>query len=138
MESHEREAATTGLTGGRLLAAISNQIVAILRDHYGRGPMQAKTYAHDDLIVVVLRGTGLTPLEKTMIDSGDPGRVVDMRHDFQRVMADRYKQTIEELTGRTVVAFLSQAHIAPDITMETFFLDTPLDAFGAVEIVNPQ
>ncbi|HEX3833930.1 MAG TPA: DUF2294 domain-containing protein [Solirubrobacteraceae bacterium] len=137
MESHEREEATTGLAGGRLLAAISNQIVAIQRDHYGRGPMQAKTYAHDDLIVVVLRGIGLTPLEKTMMDSGDPGRVVDMRHDFQRVMANRFKQTIEELTGRTVVAFLSQAHIAPDITMETFFLDKPLDAFGAVEIVNP-
>jgi uncharacterized protein YbcI len=100
--------------------------------------MQAKTYAHDDLIVVVLRGIGLTPLEKTMMDSGDPGRVVDMRHEFQRVMADRYKQTIEELTGRTVVAFLSQAHVAPDITMETFFLDRPLDAFGAVEIVNPE
>lgn len=138
MEGHQREEATTSLTGGRLLAAISNQIVAILRDHYGRGPMQAKTYAHDDLIVVVLRGMGLTPLEKTMMDSGDPGRVVEMRHDFQRVMADHYKQTIEALTGRRVVAFLSQAHVEPDITMEVFFLDRPLDAFGAVEIVHPQ
>jgi uncharacterized protein YbcI len=138
MEGRQREEATMSLTGGRLLAAISTEIVALLRENYGRGPMQAKTYAHDDLIVVVLRGIGLTPLEKTMIDSGDPGRVVDMRHDFQRVMADRYKQTIEELTGRTVVAFLSKAHVAPDITMETFFLDRPLDAFGAVEIVNPE
>jgi uncharacterized protein YbcI len=138
MQGRQREEATMSLTGGRLLAAISTEIVAILRENYGRGPMQAKTYAHDDLIVVVLRGIGLTPLEKTMIDSGDPGRVVDMRHDFQRVMADRYKQTIEGLTGRTVVAFLSQAHVAPDITMETFFLDRPLDAFGAVEIVNPE
>jgi uncharacterized protein YbcI len=138
MEGRQRDEATMSRTGGRLLAAISTEIVAILRENYGRGPMQAKTYAHDDLIVVVLRGIGLTPLEKTMIDSGDPGRVVDMRHDFQRVMADRYKQTIEGLTGRTVVAFLSQAHVAPDITMETFFLDRPLDAFGAVEIVNPE
>jgi uncharacterized protein YbcI len=137
MEGQRRQDATTSLSGGRLLAAISTEIVAILRDHYGRGPMQAKTYSFDDLIVVVLRGTGFTPLEKTMLDSGDPGRIVDMRHDFQRVMADRYKQTIEELTGRTVVAFLSQAHVAPDITMETVFLDRPVDEFGAVEIVNP-
>ena len=137
MESHKREEATTVLTGGRLLAAISNSIVAILRDNYGRGPMQAKTYAHDDLIVVVLRGLGMTPLEKTLLESGDPDRIVEMRHQFQRVMTDRYKQTIEELTGRTVVAFLSQAHVAPDITMETFFLDRPLDVFGAVEIVDP-
>jgi uncharacterized protein YbcI len=138
MEGNEREETTTALTGGRLLAAISNQIVAMLREHYGRGPMQAKTYAHDDLILVVLRGMGLTPLEKTLMDSGDPGRVVDMRHDFQRVMADRYTQMIEELTGRTVVAFLSQAHVEPDITLETFFLGRPLEGFGAVEIVNPE
>lgn len=142
MEGHEREepdGATSGaLTGGRLLGAISNQIVAILRENYGRGPMQAKTYAHDDLIVVVLRGMGLTPLEKTMMDSGNPDRVVGMRHDFQRVMADRYKHLIEELTGRTVVAFLSQAHVEPDVTLETFFLDRPLEAFGAVEIISPE
>ena len=69
---------------GQLLAAISNRIVAILRDHYGRGPMRAKSYALDDLIVVVLRGSGFTPLEKTIMDSGDPTRVVAMRHDFQQ------------------------------------------------------
>jgi uncharacterized protein YbcI len=137
-EGHPAAARASTLTGGRLLGAISNRIVAILRDNYGRGPMQAKTYAHDDLIVVVLRGLGLTPLEKTMLDSGDPGRIVDMRHDFQRVMTDRYKETIEELTGRKVVAFLSQAHVEPDITMETFFLDRPLEEFGAVEIVDPR
>ena len=40
------------LRGGKLLAAISTTIVAILREHYGRGPMKAKTYALDDIIVV--------------------------------------------------------------------------------------
>jgi uncharacterized protein YbcI len=43
------------LAGGHLLAAISTSIVGILRDHYGRGPMKAKTYALDDIIVVVMR-----------------------------------------------------------------------------------
>ena len=97
------------LAGGHLLAAISTSIVGILRDHYGRGPMKAKTYALDDIIVVVMRGSGFTPLE----------------------------QTIEELTGRKVLAFLSQAHVEPDITMEIFFVDGPLEGFGAVEITEP-
>jgi uncharacterized protein YbcI len=57
-----------------------------------------------------------------------------MRHDFQNVMADRYRETIERLTGRNVVAFLSQAHVEPDITIEIFFVDGPLEGFGAVEI----
>ena len=51
------------LAGGHLLAAISTSIVGILREHYGRGPMKAKTYALDDIIVVVMRGSGFTPLE---------------------------------------------------------------------------
>ncbi len=90
------------LKGGQLLAAISNRIVGMLREHYGRGPINAKTYALDDMIVVVMRGSGFTPLEQTIMDSGEPDRVVAMREDFQRVMADRFKQTIEELTGRKV------------------------------------
>jgi uncharacterized protein YbcI len=123
------------LGGGKLLAAISNSIVAIMREHYGRGPMKAKTYVVDDIIVVVLRGAGFTPLEKTIMDSGEPNRVVAMREDFQRYMATRYKATIEELTGRKVVAFLSQAHVEPDITMEIFFVDGELPGFGALEIL---
>jgi uncharacterized protein YbcI len=125
------------LAGGNLLAAISTSIVGILREHYGRGPMRAKTYALDDVIVVVMRGSGFTPLEQTIMDSGDPDRVVAMREDFQRVMQDRYKTTIRDLTGRNVVAFLSQAHVEPDITVEMFFIDGPLPGFGAVEITEP-
>ncbi len=126
------------LSGGQLLAAISTNIVGILREHYGRGPMKAKTYALDDIIVVVMRGSGFTPLEQTIMDSGEPTRVVAMREEFQRVMADRYKETIEELTGRKVVAFLSQAHVDPDITIEIFFVDGPLEGFGAVELIEPE
>jgi uncharacterized protein YbcI len=96
--------------------------------------MNAKTYALDDVIVVVMRGGGFTALEQTIMDSGEPQRVVEPREDFQRMMAARYRTTIEELTGRTVVAFLSQAHIEPDITMEVFFIDRPLEGFGAVEL----
>jgi uncharacterized protein YbcI len=120
------------------LAEISTTIVGILRDHYGRGPMKAKTYALDDIIVCVMRGSGFTPLEKTIMDSGEPDRVVAMREDFQRVMATRYKDAIERLTGRKVLAFLSQAHVEPDITMEIFFVDAPLEGFGAVEIINTE
>jgi uncharacterized protein YbcI len=124
------------LSGGQLLSAISTTIVGLLREHYGRGPMKAKTYALDDIIVCVLRGSGFTAIEKTMMDSGEPDRVVAMREDFQRVMAKRYKETIEQLTDRRVVAYLSQAHVDPDITLEIFFVDRPLEGFGAVEVTD--
>jgi uncharacterized protein YbcI len=132
------EAAPLPLAGGKLLAAISTSIVAILREHYGRGPMRAKTYALDDIIVVVMRGSGFTALEQTIMDSGRPDRVVAMREDFQAVMQEHYKQTIKRLTGRNVIAFISQAHVEPDITVEMFFVDGPLPGFGAVEITGPE
>jgi len=128
------------LSGGPLLAAISTSIVAILREHYGRGPIKAKTYALDDLIVVVMRGSGFTALEQTIMDTGNGGgeRVVAMRHDFQSMIASRYKDTIEQLTGRKVLAFLSQAHVEPDLTIEIFFIDRPIiETFGAVEVIEP-
>lgn len=125
------------LAGGQLLSAISTAFVGILHDHYGRGPTKAKTYALDDIIVVVMRGSGFTALEKTIMDSGRPERVIEMREDFQDVMALRYRETIEELTGRRVVAFLSQAHVEPDITVEMFFVDEAVPGFGVVEVITP-
>jgi uncharacterized protein YbcI len=126
----------TSLSGGELLAAISTKIVKLLREHYGRGPMKAKTYVLDDLVVCVLRN-GHTAVEQTMMEGGEPERVLEMRRDFQRVMGAQYKGIIEELTGRKVVAFLSQTHVDPDITLEAFFVDRPLDGFGAAELIEP-
>ncbi len=130
----------SSLEGGHLLAAISTGIVKILRQNYGRGPVKAKTYALDDIIVVVMRGSGFTPLEQTIMDSGEPesaNNVVAMRENFQRVIATRYQEKIEELTNRKVLAFLSQAHVEPDITIEIFFIDRPMEGFGAVEVIDP-
>jgi uncharacterized protein YbcI len=124
------------LSGGELLSAISAKIVAIMRTHYGKGPMKAKTYVLDDLVVCVLRD-GMIPIEQTMMEQGEPERVVQMRHEFQKMMGLQYKEAIEELTHRRVIAFLSQAHVDPDVTLEAFVMDGPLEGFGAVEIIEP-
>jgi uncharacterized protein YbcI len=124
------------LAGGRLLSEITNRIVALMREHYGRGPIKAKTYVLDNLIVCVL-SDGFTAIERTMMEGGEPERVLDMRRDFQRMMKARYSEMIEELTGREVLAFLSQAHVEPDLTIEMFLMDGPLAGFGALELVDP-
>jgi uncharacterized protein YbcI len=124
------------LAGGRLLSKITNRIVSLMREHYGRGPIKAKTYVLDNLIVCVLTDGGFTAIERTMIGGGEPERVLEMRRDFQRMMKVRYSEMIEELTGRKVLAFLSQAHVEPDLTIEMFLMDGPLAGFGALELVD--
>ena len=123
------------LAGGKLLSEITNRIVSFMREHYGRGPIKAKTYVLDNLIVCVL-SNGFTAIERTMMKGGEPDRVLEMRRDFQRLMKERYTAMVEELTGRKVLAFLSQAHVEPDLTIEVFLMDGPLAGFGALEIVD--
>jgi uncharacterized protein YbcI len=125
------------LAGGKLLAEITNRIVSLVREHYGRGPIKAKTYVLDNLVVCVLTDGGFTAIERTMMGGGEPERVLEMRRDFQRMMKVRYSEMIEELTGRKVLAFLSQAHVEPDLTIEMFLMDGPLAGFGALELVDP-
>ena len=123
------------LEGGRLLSEITNRIVGMMREHYGRGPIKAKTYVLDNLIVCVL-SDGFTAIERTMMEGGEPERVLEMRRDFQRLMKGRYSEMIEELTGRKMLAFLSQAHVDPDLTIEMFLMDGPVAGFGALELVD--
>jgi hypothetical protein len=56
-------------THGAVLTAVSDGMVALLKEFYGRGPTQAKTYYYDDLVVCVLRG-GFTRVEQTLLDGG--------------------------------------------------------------------
>lgn len=123
------------LSGGELLSAISNSIVGLLPEHYGRGPTRAKTYVLDDLLVCVMRN-GFTAIEQTMMKGGQRERVVELRQDFQVLMERRYKEEVERLSGCRVVAFLSQAHVEPDLTIEMFLMDRPLPGFGAMEITD--
>jgi uncharacterized protein YbcI len=95
---------------------------------------KAKTYVLDDIILVVMRGNSFTALEQTIMESGERDRVVAMRENFQHMMATRYPQTIEELTGPNALAFLSQAHLHPDITTETFSSTDPIEGFGSIEM----
>jgi uncharacterized protein YbcI len=131
-EEHE----APSLAGGRLLAEITNRIVALMREHYGRGPIKAKTYVLDNLIVCVL-SDGFTAIERTMMEGGEPAQVLEMRRSFQRVMKQRYSEMIETLTGRKMLAFLSEAHVDPDLTVEMFLMDGSLPGFGALEVVDP-
>jgi uncharacterized protein YbcI len=118
---------------GEMLSQISTAIVGLYHDHFGKGPTAAKTYVLDDLVICVLRD-GLTTIEKTLFERGKGDTVREMRSAFQDAVADRFTSAVEEVTRRRVVAFMSQAHINPDLAIEVFFLDGPLGENGALEI----
>jgi uncharacterized protein YbcI len=106
---------------GASLAAISRRIVGLLKESYGKGPAQARTYYSGDLVVVLLNG-GYTTAERTLIEDGRSRAVMDLRAEMQEAMNDRFRRVIEEELHREVVAFMSAAHHDPDYNAEVFVL----------------
>ncbi|HEY6729535.1 MAG TPA: DUF2294 domain-containing protein [Solirubrobacterales bacterium] len=106
---------------GDTLTAISDGLVALLKEYYGRGPSQTKSYYSDDLVVCVLQG-GFTRVEQTLLDGGRGAAVIEQRMAFQDLMRDRFNKVIEDATGRQVVGFMSGNQQDPDIMCEVFVL----------------
>jgi uncharacterized protein YbcI len=108
-------------TRGDVLTAISDGMVALLKEFYGRGPTRAKSYYEDDLVVCVLRG-GFSRVEQTLLDGGRGHAVIQQRMEFQEVMRDRFTGVIEQATGRAVIGFMSGNQQHPDLMCEVFIL----------------
>ncbi|HEX6460366.1 MAG TPA: DUF2294 domain-containing protein [Thermoleophilaceae bacterium] len=112
------------LETGPRAAAISNAMVQLLHDYSGRGPTRARTTIGDDLVVCVLADT-LTKSERKLVDAGEERLVLEQRSALQRLMRDQAISAVEVLSGRTVIAFMSNNHIDPDLAVETFVLVPP-------------
>ena len=108
-------------TLGEMRAMISKEIVRLQAEYYGKGPTKAKTYIVEDLVVVVLEET-FTRAEKTLAERGERDAIQHIRRRFQQQMADDFKSVVEQATGRTVRAFLSETNIEHDVSVETFLL----------------
>ena len=107
---------------GQVLAGITDRLVHFHHVYYGKGPTEAKTYSINDTIVCMLHG-GFTVVERTLIDAGEADAVYQMRHSFQAAMESEFRGVVEELTGRNVIAYISQVHTNPDIAVEVFVLE---------------
>lgn len=110
------------LRGDALLAAVTDSMIALHRRYYHRAPMTAKTQMlGDDLLVCVLGGV-YTDVEKTMIELRRTTVVQETRSRFHTAMQHKFIDEVERLSGRGVLAFLSNTHVGPDLEVELFVL----------------
>jgi uncharacterized protein YbcI len=107
-------------------AQISNAMVGLKKEFYGKGPTKAKTFFNDEYVFCVMEG-GLTRNEVTMVERGHEDIVRSYRLRFQEVMKDSTIEAVERITGRTVVGYHSQIVFGPaERAFEIFVLDEPL------------
>jgi uncharacterized protein YbcI len=127
-----RDVETTPRPHGDVLTAISDGMVALLKEFYGHGPSRTKSYYADDLVVCVLRG-GFSRVEETLLEGGRGSAVIQQRMEFQELMRERFEEVIEHATGRRVIGFMSGNQQRPDMMCEVFIL-APTDLVDTDEI----
>jgi uncharacterized protein YbcI len=108
---------------GEQLAAVTNGIVQLFREYYGRGPNKAKSYLLDERILVCVLEETMTTVEQTLVENGHLDMVRQVRLTFQEAMADQFKRAVEQAMGRRVTAYHSQLTMEPDMGFEFFVLE---------------
>ncbi len=129
----------TTLNGPSLLAQISNEMVGVYKEMFGRGPTRARAHwCGDDVLTVVLEDT-LTPAERNMAKMGEHERLRDTRMLFQYAAVKDFCDPIERLTRRRVKAFMSGIDTIVDGTaVETFvFYPIGVDGPSRAELTPP-
>jgi uncharacterized protein YbcI len=108
---------------GLELQEITNAMVRLYKELFGRGPTKARTsYAGPDLLVATIENS-LTPAERAMIGLGEHQRVREIRMFFQHASERDFTQTVEQITGRKVWAFVSGTDTGKDVSAELFYLE---------------
>jgi uncharacterized protein YbcI len=108
---------------GDELAEVTNGIVRLFSEYYGRGPTRAKTYLLEGRYVVTILRDTMTTVERTLAENGEVDMVRRVRLTFQEAMADSFKGVVERALGRKVASYHSQILVNPDVGFEFFLLE---------------
>jgi uncharacterized protein YbcI len=118
-----RELGSDEERSGLLMVELSNAMVQLYKELFGRGPTKARTsYAGPDLLVTTLENS-LTRIERTMAEAGEYERLRDLRMHFQYLGEDNFVGIVERITGRKVRAFVSGMDTKRDVASELFYLE---------------
>jgi uncharacterized protein YbcI len=109
--------------GQSLQLAVSNAMVKLYKEQFGRGPTAAKThFAGPDVLISTLQNS-MTPAERNLVAMGEQQRLRDTRMFFQYATEGAFREVIERLTGRKVWAFVSGIDTHQDVSSEVFYLE---------------
>jgi uncharacterized protein YbcI len=116
-------AVSTSETAGPVTMRVSDELVRLYKDLFGRGPTKAGTHWAGDNILICTLENSLTPAERSMVEMGEYQRLRDVRMFFQHARENDFRETIERITGRQVRAFVSGIDPATDVSAEVFYLE---------------
>jgi uncharacterized protein YbcI len=116
-------AANGPLEGDALLQAVTEALVELHQRYHHRKPVTAKTQLMGGDLLVCVMGGVYTEVEKTMIELQRHTIVAETRNAFQLAMQEKFITAVEQLSGRRVLAFMSDSNVGPDLEIELFVLE---------------
>jgi uncharacterized protein YbcI len=120
-----------GSPGERVTVRISDAIARLFAVHTGHGATRAWTTLDENLIVCVLQNV-LSKGELSLVSHGEHELVLSTRSAYQEMIGGEAVRAVEEISGRSVSAFMSANHLEPDLAAEIFVLEPLADALAAV------
>jgi uncharacterized protein YbcI len=115
-------AGTDGRTRSPLLQ-ISNAMVRLYKEAFGRGPTSARAqFIGSDTLIVVLEDS-LTVMERNQLAFDQRRRLRESRLEIQDAMEHKLRAAVEDVLGRRTVAFISGVDPRRDVSIELFMLE---------------
>ena len=114
------------------IAAIAAEIQRIHGEYYGQTPGDVRVYQAGDVVVVLIEET-FTRAEQVLIGRGEADEVQVIRRRFQLAIADQFRAIVQNATGRSVRAFLSDTDLREHLAVETFVLGEPVEDMTGFE-----
>ncbi len=120
--NEQQTAQDDGARTESVLSSISNEMVRLYKEQFGRGPTKTRTeWAGPDVLVVTLEQT-FTPAERSLQRMGEHQRLRDLRLLFQYAEVATFCEPVERLVGRKVRAFISGIDTQADMATELYVL----------------
>ena len=124
------ESVDTGNTGRSPLLEVSNAMVGLYKEAFGRGPTKARArFAGHDTLLVTLESS-LTVAERNLLAMGEHRRLREARLFSAYGLEDQLRGIVEQALGRKTLAFVSGIDTARDVTIKVFTLEPASDGSG--------
>jgi uncharacterized protein YbcI len=105
------------------LLQISNAMVRLYKEAFGRGPTKARAhFIGSDTLIVVLEDS-LTVMERKQLAIDRHARLREARLEIQDAMEHELRAAVEDVLGRRTLSFISGVDPRHDISIELFTLE---------------
>jgi uncharacterized protein YbcI len=115
-------------TQGQIEAEISDAVIRFEKGYMGRGPVEAKTYLIEDLVLVRLRGV-MTPAEHQLAASDDSRHGRELIKQVRRELLEKGRPLLEavvqDVTSRRIISLHTDISTVTGERVIVFTLEAP-------------